>query len=85
MSNHITLASEVKQDSVGESCAQKEIYVWVGDNLGSCEHVIVDVISDSGEVSLNLEEALRKIDQFVEYGRNRILSALSFHFDLEAI
>ena len=85
MQNHSTSIEDVKQEDISLNCLTKEKFVWVGDNLGSGNKVIINAKSDSGEFSLNLEEALRTIDQFVEYGRNRILSALSFHFDLEAV
>lgn len=70
-------------DNVNNSFIEESI-VWVGDNLGGEGEVFVEVRTPSGEFFLNLEQALRSIDQFFEYGRNRILRALGLHFHLEA-
>ena len=56
---------------------------WIGDNLGlGDDNITVTVSCGLGKGYLNLEETLRRIDQFEEYGRTRILSALRLQFDM---
>lgn len=80
MTNNIITYVDVKQNHFTE-----ESIVWVGDNLGAEGEVFVEVRTPAGKFFLNLEQALRSIDQFFECGRNRILIALACHFDLGAI
>lgn len=56
--------------------------VWFGDNLGGDDPVLVDARSHFGPVGLELEQALRRIDQFDENGRARLLAGLARHFDI---
>lgn len=56
---------------------------WIGDNLGlGSNDISVTVTCAFGKGYLTLEETLRRIDQFDEYGRRRILSALPFQFHM---
>lgn len=56
---------------------------WVGDNLGCGDSdATITVTCSLGKGYLNAEETLRRIDQFDEYGRGRILSALPYQFDM---
>ena len=59
---------------------------WIGDNLGlGDDDITVTVTCGLGKGYLTLEEALRRIDQFEEYGRARILSALRFQFHMPEV
>lgn len=58
---------------------------WRGDNLGlGSDHVDVHVIDAGIDRDISLEEALRRIDEFNECGRCRILAVLPFQFELGA-
>jgi hypothetical protein len=77
MTNNIITCADVKQNHF-----TKESIVWIGDNLGSQGEIFIEVRTSYGQVFLGLEQALRSIDQFFEYGRRRVLSALPLHFDM---
>lgn len=57
---------------------------WVGDNIGTdVAEVTVSAKAATGQlIYMSLEEALNKIDRFAEYGANRIISALVYHFSM---
>lgn len=57
--------------------------VWLGDNLGGDGPVLVDARSHFGQVGLDLEEALRRIDQFDAVGQQRLMAGLRQHFDVD--
>lgn len=58
--------------------------VWLGDNLGCGEQSpVVRTRSHDTLIDLDLEEALRRIDQFDERGRERLLSNLAHHFGVD--
>lgn len=57
--------------------------IWRGDNLGlGCDDIDVHVIDSGIDREITLEEALRRIDEFNEYGRYRILAVLPFQFGM---
>lgn len=59
---------------------------WIGDNLGcGGDDITVTVICALGKGYLTLEETLRRIGQFEEYGRARILSALPIQFEMPEV
>lgn len=57
--------------------------LWLGDNLGGDGPVLVDARSHFGQVGLELEQALRRIDQFDEAGQQRIMAGLREQFDVD--
>ncbi|MBX9900813.1 MAG: hypothetical protein K2Y28_08525 [Burkholderiaceae bacterium] len=56
--------------------------VWLGDNFGGDGEVLIDVQTGEGPVSMRLEQALRKIDDFSDGSQKRILYGLLHHFDI---
>ena len=60
--------------------------IWRGDNLGlGFDGIDVHVIDDGVDRDITLEAALRRIDEFNEYGRYRILAVLPLQFVMEAV
>lgn len=77
MQNHSITLENVKGKGEGE-------LTWVGDNLGGDGEVFIQAKNEQGLIFLSLEQTLRKIDRFVAKSQQRILSAINFHFELEA-
>ena len=58
--------------------------IWIGDNICFDDAPTVRARSPAGLIDFTLEDALRKIDEFCEYGRRRIETACSVRLEIAA-
>ncbi|NHZ88631.1 hypothetical protein F2P45_06280 [Massilia sp. CCM 8733] len=58
---------------------------WLGDNLGLDCDVTVRTLVDGKYVDLDIEEALRRINEFDEAEGARALARLPFHFNMSEV